>query len=183
MSQALAIAETAPTERTADEPGVFGFDAGIVGLYASEAHYALGGTDHLDSAVNWAQTALDEFTAQPQPRIQSFASARFDLALAYLCQGDLHAVREHLAPILRATTAEYRTVPIIGRARSLHALLGRRPDLASATLTTLRTDLAEFVTHPAPTPPGVSASHARCVGLSCPMCRPLVSVVSASRVR
>ncbi|MCA1708673.1 MAG: hypothetical protein LC808_37475 [Actinobacteria bacterium] len=103
--------------------------------------------------MEWAQTGLDDFTAQARPRVQSFAGARFDLALAYLGKGDLEAVGEHLAPILGATGAEYRTVPIIGRARSLHALLTRRPDPASATLTTLRDDLAGFITHPAPTPP------------------------------
>ena len=43
-------------------------------------------------------------------------------------------------------------MPIIGRARSLHTLLGQRPDLASGALATLRDDLAEFVTHPVPTP-------------------------------
>ncbi len=153
MIRALALAETAPTERTIDEAGVVGFDVGIVAMYASEAHYALGGAEHLDAAMEWAQTALDDFTTQARPRIQSFAGARFDLALAYLGKGDLAAVGEHLAPILGATTAEYRTVPIIGRARSLHALLAQRPDLVSATLTTLRDDIAGFITHPAPTPP------------------------------
>ncbi|MGQ0777972.1 MAG: hypothetical protein ACT4NY_26775 [Pseudonocardiales bacterium] len=53
-----------------------------------------------------------------------------------------------------ATGAEYRTVPIIGRARSLHTLLGQRPDLASSTLAALRDNLAEFSTHPAPTRTG-----------------------------
>lgn len=93
---------------------------------------------------------MDEFTVQPRP--QYLASARFDLALAYLGRGDVEAVGEHLAPVLRTTNAEYRTMPIMGRARSLHTLLGQRPDLVSGTLTTLRDDLAEFVTHPAPTP-------------------------------
>ncbi|MGH3813856.1 MAG: hypothetical protein ACRDUV_15625, partial [Pseudonocardiaceae bacterium] len=131
VSRALGLAETAPTERTADEPGVLGYDTGMAALHASETYYALGGTEHLNAAVDWAQTALDEFTTQARPRIQSFAGARFDLALAYLGKGDLQAVGEHLAPILGATSTEYRTVPIIGRARSLHALLAQRSDLAS----------------------------------------------------
>ncbi|MGH3901292.1 MAG: hypothetical protein ACRDTA_24190 [Pseudonocardiaceae bacterium] len=153
VSRVLALAATAPTERTPDEPGILGFDAGTAAYYASEAHYALGGTDHLDAAVDWAHTALDEFTAQSRPKALYLAAARFDLALAYLARGELEAVGEHLAPILRSTDAEYRTVPIIGRAWSLHALLGQRTDLASSTLATLRDDLAEFVTDPAPTPP------------------------------
>ncbi|MGQ0778854.1 MAG: hypothetical protein ACT4NY_31335, partial [Pseudonocardiales bacterium] len=160
VNRALALAVTAPTERTLDEPGVLGFDTGIAALYASEAHYALGGTDHLDAAAHWAQTALEEFTAQSRPRTQSLAAARFDLVLAYLGSGDLDAVGEHLAPVLSSTGAEYRTVPIIQRARSLHTLLGQRPDLASSTLTTLRDDLAEFVTQPAPTPPGLKPDSA-----------------------
>lgn len=40
-------------------------------------------------------------------------------------------------------------VPIIGRARSLHTLLDQRTDLTSPTLTTLRENLAGFITHPA----------------------------------
>ncbi len=148
MNQALALAATTSTEPTADEPGVLGCDAGRAALYASEAHYTLGGTDHLDAAVQWAHTALDEFTTQYRS-----VSARFNLAIAYLGRGDLEAVGEHLAPILHATDAEYRTVPIIGRARSLHTLLDQRTDLTSGTLTALRDDLAGFITHPAPTPP------------------------------
>ncbi|MGH3939407.1 MAG: hypothetical protein ACRDTG_12390, partial [Pseudonocardiaceae bacterium] len=60
---------------------------------------------------------------------------------------------EHLASILHTTGPEYRTVPVINRARSLHTLLTQRTDLTSGTLTALRDDLAEFITHPAPTPP------------------------------
>ncbi len=153
VTQALALAETAPTGRTPDEPGVFGFDTVTAAYYASEAHYALGGPEHLDAAVDLAHTAVEELSAEIQPKIPYIASARFDLALAYLGKGDLEAVGEHLAPILRATGAEYRIVPVIGRARSLHTLLAGRTDLASATLTTLRDDLAGFITHPAPTPP------------------------------
>ena len=37
-------------------------------------------------------------------------------------------------PVLRSTRAEYRTVPIIGRAQALHTLLGQRTDLASNAL-------------------------------------------------
>ncbi len=150
--RALALAEIAPTERTPDEPGVLGYDAGMAALHASEAHHTLGGTEHLDAAVDSAQTALDEFAVQPRPRIQSFAGARFDLALAHLGRSELDAVGEHLAPILNTTDAEYRTVPIIGRARSLHTLLTGRTDLTSPTLTTLRDNLAGFITHPAPPP-------------------------------
>lgn len=144
---------TAPTERIPDEPGILGFDAGTAALLASEAHYALGGTDDLDAAAGWAHTALDEFTAETQPKAAYIAAARFDLALAHLARGDLDAVSEHLAPVLRSTRAEYRTVPVIGRARSLSTLLSQRSNLASATMTALRDDLAEFCTHPAPTPP------------------------------
>ncbi|MGH3915260.1 MAG: hypothetical protein ACRDTC_17915 [Pseudonocardiaceae bacterium] len=153
VTRVLALAETAPTERTPDEPGVFGFETVMATYYASEAHCALGGTEHLDTAVDLAHTALEELSAQTQPKITYIASARFDLALAYLGKGQLEAVGEHLAPILGATGAEYRTVPVIGRARSLHTLLAARTDLASGTLTTLRDDLAGFITHPAPTPP------------------------------
>lgn len=155
VSRVLALAETAPTERTPDEPGVLGYHTGQAALLASEAHYALGGIDHLDAAVDWAHTALDQFSVEAQPLVTYVAASRFDLAHAYLGKGELEAVGEHLAPILRATDAEYRTVPIIGRARSLHTLLVQRTDLASATLTTLRDDLAGFITHPAPTPPAL----------------------------
>jgi hypothetical protein len=44
-------------------------------------------------------------------------------------------------------------VTIISRAQSLHTLLTQRIDLTSSTMTALRDDLAEFCTHPAPTPP------------------------------
>ncbi|MGH3684699.1 MAG: hypothetical protein ACRDSM_06530 [Pseudonocardiaceae bacterium] len=155
VSRALALAATAPTERTPDEPGVLGFDAGSAALSASEAHCALGGTEPLDAAVDWARTALDEFSTEAEPKAMYVAAARFDLALAHLARGDLDAVSEHLAPVLRATDAEYRTVPVIGRARSLNTLLAQRPDLASNTLATLRDDLTEFCTHPAPTPAGL----------------------------
>ncbi|MBV9141604.1 MAG: hypothetical protein JO115_11920 [Pseudonocardiales bacterium] len=155
VTRALALAASAPTERTVDEPGTFGFDTGSAALCASEAHYALGDTDNLDAAVDWARTALEEFSAEAQPKAMYIAAARFDLALAHLGRGELDAVSEHLAPVLHSTQAEYRTVPIIGRARSLHTLLTQRPDLASSTLTTLNEDLAEFCTHPAPTPPGL----------------------------
>ncbi|MGH3874850.1 MAG: hypothetical protein ACRDSR_25660 [Pseudonocardiaceae bacterium] len=155
VSRALALAATAPTERTPDEPGILGFDAGTAAYYASEAHCTLGGTDHLDAAADWAHTALDDLTGQSRPKALYLAAARFDLALAYLGRSELDAVGEHLAPILHTTHAEYRTVPIIGRARSLQTLLDRRTDLASSTLTALRDDLAEFCTHPAPTPVGL----------------------------
>ncbi|MGH3720868.1 MAG: tetratricopeptide repeat protein [Pseudonocardiaceae bacterium] len=155
VRRALALAATAPTERTPDEPGVLGIDAGTAALYASEAHYALGDTEDLDAAVNWALTAVDEFSAEAQPKAMYVAAARFNLASAYLARGDLDAVGEHLAPILRSTQAEYRTVPVIGRARSLLTLLTQRTDLTSPTMTALRDDLAEFCTHPAATPPGL----------------------------
>jgi hypothetical protein len=151
--RALTLAASAPTERTSDEPGTFGFDVGTAALCASEAHYALGDTDDLDAAVQWALIAVNEFTAEGQPKLMYIAAARFDLALAHLGRGDLEAVREHLAPVLRSTSAKYRTVPVIGRARSLHTLLTQRTDLSSPTMTALRDDLAEFCTHPAPTPP------------------------------
>lgn len=155
VNQALALAATAPTERTPDEPGVFGFNTWSAAYYASEAHYALGGTDDLNAAVDWAHTALNELTAESRPRALYIATARFVLALAHLARGDLDAVRDHLAPVLHSTRAEYRTVPIIGRAHALRTLLGQRSDLASSTLAALSDDLAEFVAHPAPTPPGL----------------------------
>jgi hypothetical protein len=155
VTRALTLAATAPTERTPDEPGVFGFAIGKAAYYASEAHRELGGTDHLDVAVDLARTALGEFTAEPRPNVPFIAAARFDLALAHLARGDLDAVSEHFAPVLRATHAEYRTLAVIGRARSLNALLAQRPDLASSTMAALRDELTEFCTHPAPTPAGL----------------------------
>lgn len=155
VTRALALAATAPTEPTPDEPGILGFDTATAAFYASEAHCALGGTDHLDAAVDLARTAVDELTAQPRPKALYIVAARFDLALAHLARGDLDAVREHLAPVLRSTPAEYRSVPGISRARSLNTLLAQRPDLASSTLAALRDDLTEFSTHPAPTPAGL----------------------------
>jgi ATP/maltotriose-dependent transcriptional regulator MalT len=155
VSRALALATSAATERTPDEPGLFGFDTWSAAYYASEAHYALGGPDGLNAAVDWAHTALDELTAESQPRTLYIATARFILTSAHLARGDLDAVSEHLAPILRSTHAEYRTVPVIGRARSLHTLLTQRTDLASHTMTALRDDLAEFCAHPATSPPGL----------------------------
>jgi hypothetical protein len=155
VSRALALAATAPTERTPDEPGILGFDAGTAAYYASEAHCALGGTEHLDAAVDLAHTALDEFSAEPRPKALYVVAARFDLALAYLGRGELDAVSEHLAPVLRSTDAEYRIVPGISRARSLNTLLAQRPDLASGALAALRGDLAEFCTHPAAVPAGL----------------------------
>ena len=101
VSRALALVATAPTEPTPDEPGVLGIDTGTVALLASEAYYALGGTEHLRAAVDWAHTALDEFTAEAQPKATYVVAARFDLALAHLARGDLDAVREHLLPVLQ----------------------------------------------------------------------------------
>ncbi|MGH3912564.1 MAG: hypothetical protein ACRDTC_04025, partial [Pseudonocardiaceae bacterium] len=153
VTRALALTETAPTESTPDEPGTLGFDTATAALLVGEAHYALGGTAHLDAAVSWAHTALELFHVEAQPKISYVAATRFNLAHAYLGKGDLDAVGEHLAPILHATTAEYRTVPVIARARSLHTLLTQRTELTSPTLSALRDDLAGFITHPAPTPP------------------------------
>jgi hypothetical protein len=153
LSRALALAATAPTERTPDEPGVFGWDTGTTALTASDAHGAFDETEHLTAAVDWARIAIDEFTAESVPKAQYVAAARFNLARAHLARGELDAVGEHLAPVLRSTRAEYRTVPIIGRAHALRTLLRQRTDLASSTLATLSDDLTEFVAHPAPTPP------------------------------
>ncbi|MGH3914158.1 MAG: hypothetical protein ACRDTC_12240 [Pseudonocardiaceae bacterium] len=152
-ARALALAETAPTERTPDEAGVLGYDPAMAARDAGDAHYDLGGAEHLDAAVDWARIALDMRTAETQPKPTYIANARFVLAHAYLGKGELEAVSEHLASILHTTSAEYRTVPTINRARSLHTLLTQRTDLTSPTLTTLREDLAGFITHPAPTPP------------------------------
>jgi ATP/maltotriose-dependent transcriptional regulator MalT len=155
VSRALALAASAPTERTPDEPGMFGFDIWSAAYYASEAHCALGGTEHLDAAVGWAHAAVDELTAESRPKTLYIATARFVLASAHLARGDLDAVSEHLAPVVRSTHAEYRTMTIITRAQSLRTLLTQRTDLTSPTMTALRDDLAEFCTHPAPTPPGL----------------------------
>ncbi|MGH3914160.1 MAG: hypothetical protein ACRDTC_12250 [Pseudonocardiaceae bacterium] len=153
VTRALAIVETAPTELTPDEPGVLGFDFAMAARNVGDAHYDLGGAEHLDAAVEWARIALDTHSAEAQPKSTYIAAARFTLAHAYLGKENLEAVAEHLASILHTTSAEYRTVPVIGRARSLHTLLTQHTDLASPTLTTLRDDLAGFITHPAPTPP------------------------------
>ncbi len=126
VSRALALAATAPTERTSDEPGTFGFDAGHAALLASDAHGAFDAPEHLTAAVDWARIAVDEFTAESSPKAMYLAAARFDLARAHLARGELDAVGEHLAPVLGSTRAEYRTVPIIGRAQSLRTLLGQR---------------------------------------------------------
>ncbi|MGH3900340.1 MAG: hypothetical protein ACRDTA_19265 [Pseudonocardiaceae bacterium] len=155
VTRALALAATAPTQPTSEEPGVLGFATGKAAYYASEAHRELGGTAHLNAAVDWALTAVDEFTAESRPNASFIAAAHIDLAGAYLARGDLDAVSEQLAPVLRATRTEYRTVPVISRARSLHNQLTQRPDLTSSTLTALHDDLTEFCTHPAPTPAGL----------------------------
>ncbi|MGH3899288.1 MAG: hypothetical protein ACRDTA_13815 [Pseudonocardiaceae bacterium] len=155
VTRALAVAETAPTERTPDEPGVLGCDSAWAAKEAGDSHYALGGAEHLDAALDWAHIAVDELSAEAQPRPTYIAGARFVLAHAHLARDELDAVSEDLAPVLRSTRAEYRTVPIIGRAQALRTLLGQRIDLASSTLATLSDDLAEFVAHPAPAPPGL----------------------------
>jgi hypothetical protein len=155
VDRALAVAATAPTEPTADEPGVLAFATGKAAYYASEAHRELGGADRLDAAVDWALTAVNEFTGQSRPSAQFVAAARIDLARAHLARGDLDAVSEHIAPVLTATDAEQRTVPVISRVRSLNDLLAHRPDAASATVASLREDLDEFCTHPAATPAGL----------------------------
>jgi hypothetical protein len=155
VSRALALAAPAPTERTPGKRGMFGFDTWSAAYYASEAHYALGGAEDLDVAVDWAHIALNELTAESRPKALHIATVRFVLASVHLARGDLDAVSEHLAHVLRATRAEYRTWTVIERAHSLRTLLGQRTDLASSTLTALSDDLAEFVTHPAPTPPAL----------------------------
>jgi hypothetical protein len=155
VTAALAVAATAPTDRTTDEPSVFAFATGKAAYYASEAHRELGGPDHLDAAVNWAVTAVDEFTAEPRPNAQFVAAARIDLARAHLARGDLDAVAEHLTPVLRGTVTEQRTVPVISRARSLEDLLAAHPEAASSTVASLRDDLDAFRTHPATTPAGL----------------------------
>ncbi|MDQ3150170.1 MAG: hypothetical protein M3R63_00050 [Actinomycetota bacterium] len=155
VGRALAVAATAPTDPSADEPGVLAFATGKAAYYASEAHRELGDTDHLDAAVDWAVTAVDEFTTERRPNAQFVAAARIDLARAHLSRGDLDAVSEHLAPVLRSTVTEHRTVPVISRARSLNTLLADRPDIASSTVAALRDDLTEFCTHPAVTPAGL----------------------------
>ncbi|MGH3752472.1 MAG: hypothetical protein ACRDRP_07205 [Pseudonocardiaceae bacterium] len=151
-SRALAVAASAPTDPTADEPGVFAFATGKAAYYASEAHRELGGARHLNAAVDWAVTAVEEFTAERRPNTQFIAAARIDLARAHLAHGDLDAVGEHLAPVLTGTVAEQRTVPVISRATSLNTLLSGHPDVASSTVAALRDDLAEFCATPATSP-------------------------------
>lgn len=55
--------------------------------------------------------------AERHPNAQFIAAARIDLARAQLARGDLDAVSEHLAPVLRSTVTEHRTVPVISRDR------------------------------------------------------------------
>ncbi|WP_331722263.1 hypothetical protein [Streptomyces canus] len=152
VTQALTLAAGAATDPTADEPGVFAFATGKAAYYASEAHRELGGTNHLDSAVDWAVIAVDEFIAERTPNAQFVAAARIDLARAHLARGDLDAVAEHLNPVLTATVAEQRTVPVIGRAKALNALLGNHPAIDTSTASSLRESLVEFCAAPAPTP-------------------------------
>jgi hypothetical protein len=152
VARALAVAASAPNYPTADEPGVFAFATGKAAYYASEAHRELGGTSHLDAAVDWAVIAVEEFAAERRPNAQFVAAARIDLARAHLARGDLDAVGEHLAPVLAATVTEQRTVPVISRATSLNTLLGAHPDVASSAVATLRDDLAEFCSAPATSP-------------------------------
>jgi hypothetical protein len=149
VKRALAIAGSASTEAGVDEPGVLAFATGKAAYYASEAYRELGGTDHMDAAVEWARIAVDAFTAESRPNAQFVAAARFDLARAHLARGDLDAVGEHLCPVLRSTVAEHRTVPVISRARSLNTLLEKRSDLGSRRVVSMRDDLAEFCDHPA----------------------------------
>jgi hypothetical protein len=153
VARALAVAASAPTDPTADEPGVFAFATGKAAYYASEAHRELGGTGHLNAAVNWAVTAVDEFAAERRPNPQFVAAASIDLARAHLARGDLDAVGEHLAPILSSTVTEQRTVPVISRATSLNLLLAKHPDIVSSRVAGLRDDLAEFCAAPAISPP------------------------------
>ncbi|MCE7002226.1 hypothetical protein LWC34_05200 [Kibdelosporangium philippinense] len=149
VRRALKIAESAATEPSADEPGVLAFASGKAAYYASEAHRELGGTEHMDAAVAWAASAVEQFTAESQPNAQFVAAARMDLARAHLARGDLDAVGEHLSPTLRSTVAEHRTVPVLSRARSLSTLLENRSDQGSLTVASLRDDLADFCAHPA----------------------------------
>ncbi|SDC73964.1 hypothetical protein [Actinokineospora iranica] len=149
--RALAAASAAPTDPTADEPGVFAFATGKAAYYASEAHRELGGDKHLDAAIDWALTAVNEFAAERHPNAQFVAAARIDLTRAHLARGDLDAVGEHLAPVL-STVAEQRTVPVISRVRSLTTLLSGHPGIESSTVASLRDDLAEFCSTPAASP-------------------------------
>jgi transcriptional regulator with XRE-family HTH domain len=160
VKRALAIAESAPAEAGVDEPGVLAFAPGKAAYYASEAHRELGGTVHMDAAVAWAVSAVDQFTAEARPNAQFVAAARFDLARAHLARGDLDAVGEHLSPVLWSTVAEHRTVPVMSRARSLSTLLEKRSDVASRRMVSLRDDLADFCAHPAVGPDELESGQA-----------------------
>lgn len=52
VTRALVLAETAPTERTADEPGVLGFDPAWAARTAGDAHYALGNSNQVPPPDN-----------------------------------------------------------------------------------------------------------------------------------
>jgi hypothetical protein len=153
VTRALAVAASAPTEPSSDEPGVFAFPTGKAAYYASEAHRELGGDSHLTAAVDWAAIAVAEFTAAREPNSQFVAAALIDLARAHLARNDLDAVAESLAPVLSSTVRDQRTVPVISRARSLNQLLNSHPQADSPIMRSLRDELHEFCSTPAVSPP------------------------------
>ncbi|MEU0646068.1 hypothetical protein [Streptomyces umbrinus] len=152
VSRALAVAAGASADPTADEPGVFAFATGKAAYYASEAHRELGGTSSLDTAVNWAEAAVEEFITERRPNAQFVAAARIDLARAFLARGDLEAVAEHLAPVLSATSSDQRTVPVIGRAKALNGLLDSHPEIEASSASALAEALTDFCNAPATGP-------------------------------
>ncbi|EWM19854.1 XRE-family transcriptional regulator [Kutzneria sp. 744] len=158
MNRALAVAGSAPIEPSADEPGVFAFPTGKAAYYASEAYRGLGGLNHLDAAVTWAQTAVQEFAGEREPNVQFVAAARIDLAGAHLARGDLDAVGEHLAKALSSTVVGHRTVPVISRARALNTTLTALPTADPSKVAALRSGLDEFCATPAAVPAGLDNS-------------------------
>ncbi len=156
VTRALAIAERAATDLLPNEPGVFGFSTGKAAYYASETHRELGGANHFEAAVRWAAIAVDEFTAERKPSAPLVAAARFDLARAYLADGNLDDAAGYLTPTLQATDAQHRTVPVISRARSLQNALVRLSTTAAAARE-IHDELAEFCLTPAAVPSELTA--------------------------
>lgn len=135
-----------------DEQGVFAFSSGKAAYYASEAHRDLGGSDSLETAVQWAKIAVSELSMQSDTSTTLVAAARFDLARALLMHGDLDAASEQVRPILVETDNEFRTVPVLGRASGLRGLLAESELASLNELAYLKEGLDHFCLSPAKAP-------------------------------
>ncbi|WP_216917134.1 hypothetical protein [Nocardia noduli] len=92
--------------------GVMYFDPGKARYYAAEVHLALGGTQHAQLALTYADSALDTFTEDsPQEFV---AAATLDAALAHLGLRDLEAAAARVERVL-CLPVELRTAPIVAR--------------------------------------------------------------------